>query len=49
MIWGTDKNLHEMLKNTTDLPKTLERPFLCCFHNLDSKNAELVDVKKDLN
>ena len=36
-------------ENTTHLFKTLQVPFYVVFHNLESKNAGLVDVKKDLN
>ena len=44
MIWGEDKNLHKMLKIQQNFPK-----LYVVFHNLESQNAELVDVKKDLN
>ena len=33
-------------ENTTDLPKTLQRPSLCCFHYLESQNVGLADVKE---
>ena len=36
-------------ENATDLPKTLQMPSLCCFHNLEPQNARLVGVKKNLN
>ena len=35
-------------ENTTDLPKTLQSLLYVVFHNLESQNAGLVDVKKDL-
>ena len=36
-------------ENITDLPETLQVPFYVVFHNSESQNAGLVDVKKDLH
>ena len=47
--WEQIQKSAKNAKNATDLPETLQVPFLCCFHNLDSQNAGPVDVKKELN
>ena len=45
-----DKHLHKMLKKKpTDFPKILQTLFYVVFHNLESQNAGLVDVKRNLN
>ena len=53
MITDLEKNKKKSAQNAankTDLPKTLQMPSVCCFfHNLESQNAELVDVTKVLN
>ena len=47
--WGKDKNLHKMLKIQQMFPKLHKDLLYVVFHNLESQNARLVDVKKDFN
>ena len=44
-----NKNLHKMLKIQQIFPKVYRCFLYAVFHNLEPKNAGLVDVKKDLN
>ena len=46
---GQKQKSAQNAENTTDLPETLQVPSLCCFHNLESQKAGLVDVKRDLH
>ena len=46
---GKDKNQHEMLKIQQIFSKLYWCRLYVVFHNLDSQNAGLVDLKKDLN
>ena len=43
---GQETALHA--ENITDLPKTLQVPYYVVFHDLESQNAGLLDVKKGL-
>ena len=48
-IWGKDKNLHKMLKIQHTFPKLYRYRLYVGFHNVESQNAGLADIKKDLN
>ena len=44
---GKDKNLHKMLKIQQIFLKLYRGLLYVVFHNLESQNADLVDVKSD--
>ena len=46
---GKDKNQHKMLKVQQIFPKLYRCLLYVVFHNLESQNAGLVDVKRDLH
>ena len=45
---GQRQNSAQNAENTTDLPKPLQMPSLCCSQKVEPQNAGLFDVKKDL-